>query len=1112
MARFNSYDCSSGNSARLQQTTSFSTTGYTNVKVNFDWTKDDQYPSSIDSVYVQWSVDGTTWDRAGGVGRYQASGDSWTAQSISLPAGAGNQASLYIAFLFVSKYGNDCYLDNAVVTADLIPAYDLLVSQWNTPVTGSDVDPSDTVRITVSNNGTSDVSNFDIAYSVDGGNTFVTQNIPGTLTAGNDSMYTFTTSAALTVYTTYNCMAAVTLSGDGNHNNDTLTTNITKSMQLYTDTVYPQLQPLWTGTVCADSIVDSSYVETLSVDTLVGWMKFDISSIPDQAQIQSVTLHAYEDIDNYAYFRVMSLEYDPMANPYDTIYNDARNGSTYYQYAANFPDPGWFAGALGSTANSDFSNRLADDWFGVGIWEYETTGGYYAHFEGWNETNVPYIVVTYGFPLSVDVTVTGATSPTTGYFNSPSGIVTITVKNLGTDPVTEIPVSYTCNATTVNETTPVGDTLQMNDTYTYTFVQPLDVSVPGTYNVQASVAYSGDINPGNDTYNYSFVVWAPFYKKVIEYDVSALTASYGSEFYNGQFYISRWNSNQIYVLNNQGGLDTTLPVTVLTSAQGFRDLSTDGDYFYGGINATTLYRDSLASDTFYTVNSATTATYVRGIDYDPENDALWICNWTSGSENILLVDKNTGATIQTITNPNASLYGFGGLAYDYWTPGGPYIVGASQHNHNNQLVWIKISDGTVLVDHDITQDIPSAITAAASIGGAFCSDEAIPGSVVLGGVIQNFRLCGFEIVSTAIDTFSVPGQISATINDSLKEIHVDFPYNADMSNVVPEFELNDFHDLALAYVSGALQTSGVNTFSLNNGDTLVYHVVRMNYNNTDSVYTDWNVIINVLDTPSVTTDSATQVMLFSANLHGTVYPQGVNISDAKFRYGIASGVYTDSIAATPATASGITPVSFSASLSALTPNTTYYYLATATDGSLWFEGVELSFTTLDYTISINPATQSVSDAAGTIDYLITSNYNWTATSDQTWCTVTASGSGNDTLTADYQQNTTASSRTATIVVTAGTASDTATLIQGSSGIEEQGIYCLVYPNPSEGVFYLSVNGSYDLQVIDILGEIVFNDRITNDYVLDLNGHAAGSYVLRLISSDGSTLNYKLMIR
>ncbi|HXC03956.1 MAG TPA: T9SS type A sorting domain-containing protein, partial [Bacteroidia bacterium] len=113
---FNSYSASAGTTAQLYQTTSFSTTAYNTVTVNFSWFQDNGYSSDADGVTVQYSTDGVTWNSVNTYARYNAANPGWTSQTCALPAGANGQATLYIAFLFTSQYGNNCNLDNVVVT------------------------------------------------------------------------------------------------------------------------------------------------------------------------------------------------------------------------------------------------------------------------------------------------------------------------------------------------------------------------------------------------------------------------------------------------------------------------------------------------------------------------------------------------------------------------------------------------------------------------------------------------------------------------------------------------------------------------------------------------------------------------------------------------------------------------------------------------------------------------------------------------------------------------------------------------------------------------------------------------------------------------------------
>ncbi|MBK7211954.1 MAG: hypothetical protein IPH88_01380 [Bacteroidales bacterium] len=67
-------------------------------------------------------------------------------------------------------------------------------------------------------------------------------------------------------------------------------------------------------------------------------------------------------------------------------------------------------------------------------------------------------------------------------------------------------------------------------------------------------------------------------------------------------------------------------------------------------------------------------------------------------------------------------------------------------------------------------------------------------------------------------------------------------------------------------------------------------------------------------------------------------------------------------------------------------------------------------------LNISPASQTVGNAAGSTVFTVSSNCDWTSSSDQNWCLSTASGSGSGNLQAIYSQNTTLSSRTANITV------------------------------------------------------------------------------------------------
>jgi hypothetical protein len=67
------------------------------------------------------------------------------------------------------------------------------------------------------------------------------------------------------------------------------------------------------------------------------------------------------------------------------------------------------------------------------------------------------------------------------------------------------------------------------------------------------------------------------------------------------------------------------------------------------------------------------------------------------------------------------------------------------------------------------------------------------------------------------------------------------------------------------------------------------------------------------------------------------------------------------------------------------------------------------------TLSVSPTSMNVTAAAGSVNFAVTSNSTWSATSNQGWCTVTPSGSGNGNITATYSANP-AGTRTVNITV------------------------------------------------------------------------------------------------
>jgi hypothetical protein len=141
---FNSYS-NSGSQTRLVSPP-ITTTGASSVDAEFQWYFSTNGGSSsylTEGVQVQYSTDGTAWTNAGSLIRRYGATDGWALQTVTLPAGAGNQATVYVGFLFTSNAGYDSYLD-AVSIKTTPGAASIALSDNGTQVAAANVNQGTT--------------------------------------------------------------------------------------------------------------------------------------------------------------------------------------------------------------------------------------------------------------------------------------------------------------------------------------------------------------------------------------------------------------------------------------------------------------------------------------------------------------------------------------------------------------------------------------------------------------------------------------------------------------------------------------------------------------------------------------------------------------------------------------------------------------------------------------------------------------------------------------------------------------------------------------------------------------------------------------------------------
>ncbi|MBN1598028.1 MAG: T9SS type A sorting domain-containing protein [Bacteroidales bacterium] len=186
MVEFNSYDCYYESEIRLVSP-AISTIGSSDIALSFDWHRDDGYSERDDRMTAQYSLNGSTWYDLSTHSRYHETVYGWENVDIDLPSNADNQAELYIGFLFHSEYGNNCHLDNVIVSAGTVGNRNVLYSSEISvyPV------PSEDGLINVETENTYELSVLDISGRLITGTVINSENSVVDLSDQGPGLYIF---------------------------------------------------------------------------------------------------------------------------------------------------------------------------------------------------------------------------------------------------------------------------------------------------------------------------------------------------------------------------------------------------------------------------------------------------------------------------------------------------------------------------------------------------------------------------------------------------------------------------------------------------------------------------------------------------------------------------------------------------------------------------------------------------------------------------------------------------------------------------------------------------------------------------------------------------------
>lgn len=208
----------------------------------------------------------------------------------------------------------------------------------------------------------------------------------------------------------------------------------------------------------------------------------------------------------------------------------------------------------------------------------------------------------------------------------------------------------------------------------------------------------------------------------------------GAETDGEYIYASEWNSSEFKKYGLSGNV---IEIFSIPGVNKIRDLTYDGQYFYGGRATDTLYVMDFENKVL--INKIRIPQSIRALAYDSDLDVFYLNNW---STDISIIDKLGNIIGQFPVGAYGSLYG---LTYDNWTEGGPYLWASSQEpaNSNTLVQYSLITQSETGFYMDLDYLSPGGF-----VGGLFTHAQLVTGTVTLGIVIQDDRIFGLELAST----------------------------------------------------------------------------------------------------------------------------------------------------------------------------------------------------------------------------------------------------------------------------------------------------------------------------------------------------------------------------
>lgn len=393
--------------------------------------------------------------------------------------------------------------------------YDLAMYTYWVPQSSSLLNNDQQVHVEVINTGYDTIHNFFLNYSVNGG-TVYTDYVDSTLIPGDRYYHYFTQHQDLSAIGEYKFKAYTQLTGDGDLGNDTVKYNVyhldtIKTFPYYQDfettndwttertliyeymNVYSSWQLGTPNAQIINSAASGTKAWKTSLDSVYNQYETSFLLAPC-FDFSNMTLPVFEaDIwyDTFDYdYATFEYAIDSSAIVHFTAIGTINDGQNWYNTPSSSPFEGWNGHSGGWVHVKHEMPNLAGE--SKVLFRFKYYGGS-TPTEGLAVDNIS----IHESPLK-DLGVIKLVSPKTTCELGANESLKIQIYNYGFDTIYSFPVSYSINGgsfvtETVNQPIAFGDTLE------YTFLNTVDLSSYGVYNIIIKTNLSGDQATSNDS-------------------------------------------------------------------------------------------------------------------------------------------------------------------------------------------------------------------------------------------------------------------------------------------------------------------------------------------------------------------------------------------------------------------------------------------------------------------------------------------------------------------------------------------------------------------------------------------------------------------------------------